>query len=156
VAGVDGLAFIDRLAVEVDAGVEATWQALVDVLTRSLESRSSKAGARVLGSSVRDATGPRPLAAGSTLPGFRVTAVEAPVMLVLAGEHRFARHEMTFGLADAGGGRTELAVETRADFPGPIGTLYRSLVIGTGGHVLVTRRLLKAVRRGAEATIPPP
>jgi hypothetical protein len=33
----ENMHFIDRLAVEVDAGVEATWEALVDVLTRSLE-----------------------------------------------------------------------------------------------------------------------
>ena len=35
------------------------------------------------------------------------------------------------------------------NFPGPVGTLYRAFVIGSGGHVLVTRRLLKTVKREA-------
>lgn len=146
----DGLPFIDRLAVGVGAGREATWAALVEVLTRSLESRGSRLGARVLGSAVREAAGPRPIEAGATLPGFRVAAVEPPVELVLDGSHRFARHEMAFALAERGPRDTELSVETRAEFPGPVGTLYRALVIGSRGHVLVTMRLLRAVRREAE------
>ena len=144
------LPFIDRLAVEVAADRETTWTALVEVLTRSLESRGSRLGARVLGSSVLEASGPRPLATGASLPGFRVASVEAPDELVLDGTHRFARHEMVFQLAESGPALTELSVVTRAAFPGPIGKVYRVLVIGSRGHVLATRRLLKAVRREAE------
>lgn len=146
----DELPFIDRLAVDVGADPEATWDALVQVLTRSLESRGSRVGSRLLGSSVREATGPRPMETGATLPGFRVAAVEPPRVLVLDGSHRFARHEMAFDVSGSGAGVTELAVVTRAEFPGPIGTIYRAFVIGSGGHVLVTRRLLKAVKREAE------
>jgi len=40
--------------------------------------------------------------------------------------------------------------ETRAEFPGLQGSVYRALVIGTRGHVLVTRRILAAVQRRAE------
>ena len=145
------LEFIDRLAVEVSADQEVTWAALIEVLTRSLESTSSRLAARALGSSELEATGPRPIEAGATLPGFRVASVEAPAALVIDGSHRFARHEMTFHLAESDDTETELAVETRADFPGPIGTAYRSLVIGSRGHVLATRRLLVSVRREAEA-----
>lgn len=148
------LPFIDRLAVEVDAERETTWEALLDVLTRSLESRSSRVAARALGSSELRASGPRPLVAGSTLPGFNVAAVEGPERLVLDGTHRFARHEMVFELLDLGSRLTELAVITRAEFPGPVGTLYRSMVIGSGGHVIATRRLLKAVGREAETRRP--
>lgn len=144
------LPFIDRLAVEVAADRETTWTALVEVLTRSLESRGSRLGARVLGSSVLEASGPRPLATGASLPGFRVASVEAPDELVLDGTHRFARHEMVFQLAESGPALTELSVVTQAAFPGPIGKVYRVLVIGSRGHVLATRRLLKAVRREAE------
>ena len=144
------LPFIDRLAVEVAADRETTWTALVEVLTRSLESRGSRLGARLLGSSVLEASGPRPLEAGSTLPGFRIAAVDPPLGLTLDGTHRFARHEMVFELSEAEPSRTELAVVTRAEFPGPVGTAYRALVIGTRGHVLVTMRLLKSVRREAK------
>lgn len=150
-AGEDELPFIDRLAVEVGADREATWGALVETLTRSLESGSSRLAARVLGSSVLEASGPRPIETGGTLPGFGVASVEPPRRLVLDGSHRFARHEMAFGLSESGSGRTELAVVTRAEFPGPVGRVYRGLVIGSGGHVLATRRLLKAVKREAEA-----
>jgi hypothetical protein len=145
-----GLPFIDRLGVEVDADRKTTWEALIDVLTNSLESKSSRLGARVLGSSELGDSGPRPLSTGSTLPGFRVAAADEDRELILDGSHRFARHEMVFELTDLGSGRTELAVVTRAEFPGLIGTLYRALVIGSGGHVIVTRRLLRAVMREAE------
>lgn len=99
---------------------------------------------------MREATGPRPIEAGATLPGFRVASVEPPGALVLDGSHRFARHEMAFELSGSGSGLTELAVVTRAEFPGPVGTAYRAFVIGSGGHVVATRRLLKSVKREAE------
>jgi hypothetical protein len=40
--------------------------------------------------------------------------------------------------------------ETRAAFPGLQGRAYRALVIGTRGHVLAVRRLLRAVKARAE------
>ena len=43
-----------------------------------------------------------------------------------------------------------LGAEIRAEFPGAAGTAYRALVIGTRGHVLVTRSFLRSVRRRAE------
>lgn len=144
------LPFIDRLGIEIGADRETAWDALLEVLARSLESRTSRKAARALGASELRASGPRPLSAGSTLPGFRVAAAEDQRRLTLDGSHRFARHEMVFELTDLGSGRTELAVITRAEFPGPIGTLYRTLVIGSGGHVIATRRLLAAVGREAE------
>ncbi|MGW1169599.1 hypothetical protein [Streptomyces sp. NPDC002550] len=38
-----------------------------------------------------------------------------------------------------------MSAETRAVFPGPAGRLYRLLVIGTGAHAAVMRRMLRAV-----------
>ena len=43
-----------------------------------------------------------------------------------------------------------LRAESRAAFPGARGAVYRMLLMGTGGHVLVTRRMLAAVKRSAE------
>ena len=43
-----------------------------------------------------------------------------------------------------------LGAETRAEFPGKTGRLYRTAVIGTRGHVLATRSVLRTVRRRAE------
>lgn len=43
-----------------------------------------------------------------------------------------------------------LPAESRAAFPRVSGAVYRMLLLGTGGHVLVTRRMLAAVKRSAE------
>jgi hypothetical protein len=55
-------------------------------------------------------------------PGIHVEAAEPGQELALAGSHRFSD------------------------------CAYRALVIGTRGHVLVTNRILSAVRRRAERT----
>lgn len=149
-AGVEVLPFIDRHSVEVTAGPEATWSALEATLVRSLDSGSSSLAARLLGCVDTAGTGGKALSEGSTLPGFRVLIFQPSRELVLTGRHRFARYEMVFGLAPAGTDETELTIETRAAFPGFKGSLYRFLVIGTRAHVLVTRRLLHAVKRVAE------
>jgi hypothetical protein len=41
--------------------------------------------------------------------------------------------------------RTRLRATTWAAFPGVAGTVYRALVIGTGGHRIVVRRILKRI-----------
>jgi hypothetical protein len=69
----------------------------------------------------------------------------------LRGRHRFSDYALIFRFEDAGADRTLLSAETRATFPGLAGRVYRTLVIGTRGHVLVTSRLLKAAKRQAEA-----
>ena len=40
-----------------------------------------------------------------------------------------------------------LRARTHAAFPGILGRLYRAAVIGSGGHRLMTRRLLRQVAR---------
>jgi hypothetical protein len=86
---------------------------------------------------------------GSTLLGFRVRGVNEREALLLEGEHRFSRYELNFRLG-ASAGRTTLCAETRAEFPGMKGQFYKTLVIRSRGHVLVTRSILKAVKRRAE------
>jgi hypothetical protein len=146
----DRLPFVDELDMTIEAGPDAVWGALLRVVERSLSSARTARGARLLRSADRAASGPRPLAAGSTLPGFHVEAAERPRELALAGEHRFAAYALTFRLDDLDDGQTRLRAETRATFPGAKGRLYRALVIGTRAHVLVTRRLLGAVKRRSE------
>jgi hypothetical protein len=87
---------------------------------------------------------------GSTVPGFAVAEIEPPRMLTLRGGHRFSRYEFRFILDDVGPGRVELHAHTSAAFPGPLGRIYRALVIGTGGHAVAVRRLLEKVARRAE------
>jgi hypothetical protein len=144
------LSHIDEHAMEIDATPQAVWEALGRVVEGSVSSGASPRLARVLGCADTDAAGPRPLAEGSALPGFHVAAAIAPRELALAGSHRFSDYELVFRLDDLGDGRTRLRAETRAEFPGLKGSAYRALVIGTRGHVVVTRRLLGATKRRAE------
>ena len=75
---------------------------------------------------------------------------EHPRELALAGSRRFSEYSLVFRLDDLGDAGTRLRAETRADFPGLRGRLYRAMVIRTRGHVVVTKRLLGATKRRAE------
>jgi hypothetical protein len=136
----------------VAASPDAVWAALLRVVEASFSGGPTPRLAAVVGCQDRQAGGPRPLAAGSTVPGFHVAAAEPPRLLALVGGHRFSAYALTFRLddLDLDGGGTRLRAETRAAFPGLAGTAYRGLVIGTRMHVLVVNRILAATRRAAE------
>ncbi len=144
------LPYVDELPIEIGADREATWTALLRVVEGSFASARGRGPARLLACEDTELSGPRPLAPGSAFPGFHVEAAEPGVELALAGRHRFSTYRLSFRLEDAGPGRTKLVAETRADFPGLKGSVYRALVIGTRMHVLVTRRILTAAKRRAE------
>ena len=144
------LPHVDELPIDVSADREKTWAALLRVVEGSFASARGRGPARLLACEDTELSGPRPLAPGSTFPGFHVETAEPLNKLALAGRHRFSTYLLSFRLEDAGPGRTKLIAETRAAFPGLKGSVYRALVIGTRMHVLVTRRLLTATRRRAE------
>jgi hypothetical protein len=146
----DALPHIDEHAVVVDAGLDATWSACQRVVDGSFGSVGRTA--RLLGCEDTSASGPRPLATGSTLPGFHVETAEPGQTLALAGGHRFSDYALIFRLDERGDGTTTVRAETRAKFPGVKGGIYKTLVIRTRGHVLVTRRLLTAMKQRAERT----
>lgn len=146
------LPHVDEHSLSIAARPEAVWEALPRVVEGSFGGATTRRVARLLGCADVDASGPRPLAVGSAFPGFHVEAAEPGRELALAGSHRFSDYALIFRLAAAGDGRTRLSAETRATFSGLKGGVYRTLVIGTRGHVLVTRRLLGAVKRRAERT----
>ncbi|WP_256668217.1 hypothetical protein [Nocardia cyriacigeorgica] len=82
----------------------------------------------------------------STVPsGFALDAIDPPHRLSLAGAHRFSRYTLTFELDDRGPRHTVVRARTRAEFPGVGGAVYRALVIGSGGHELVVRRMLRRI-----------
>lgn len=144
------LPFIDEHAAEIGAGADAVWEALLRVVERTFESLGTARGARLLGCADTKASGPRPLALGSVLPGFHVESAEPPRELALVGSHRFSDYALIFHLDTHEDDGTALRAETRAAFPGLKGAAYKTLVIRTRGHVLVTRRLLSAVKSRAE------
>jgi hypothetical protein len=144
------LPHIDEHAALVDAAPGATWEALLRTVESSVSAANAPRLARLLGCAEVVPGGPRPLAEGSTLPGFSVVLAEEPRALTLAGSHRFSEYALVFRLDHLDRGGTRLRAETRAEFPGLSGQAYKTMVIRTRGHVLVTRRLLEAARRRAE------
>jgi hypothetical protein len=145
----DALPFIDEHGVEVAAPAEVVWESLCRVAERSFSSPVAARFARILGCDDTTVSGPRPLAEGSSIPGFAVARAEPGSELALAGRHRYSEYALVFRLTSSGSA-TRLRAETRARFPGGAGRLYRAAVIGTRGHVLVTMRLLVAAKRAAE------
>jgi hypothetical protein len=148
---IPSLPYRDEHTTVVEAGADDVWRSLGETLDRSFSRPGANRYARLVGCADRTASGPRPLAEGSTFPGFRVAAAVPGRELVLGGRHRFSSYALVFRLEPAGPGRSRLTAETRATFPGPAGGLYRLLVLGTGGHAVGVRRLLAAVRRRAES-----
>lgn len=145
------LPYVDEHSASIEAAPDATWDALLRVVDGSFASARTARGARLLGCAETAPAGPRPLSAGSAIPGFHVAVADRPRELALRGRHRFSDYALVFRLDPADSdSRTVLRAETRAEFPGLRGSAYRTLVIGTRMHVLVTRRLLDAVRRRAE------
>ncbi|MEU6576459.1 hypothetical protein [Streptomyces sp. NPDC046805] len=145
--GIAALPYVDAHTAVVMADTDTVWRALGEVLDRSFGRPRTARYTRLVGCADHASSGPRPLAEGATVPGFRVVAAVPGRKLVLAGRHRFSSYAIVFRLAPDGVGRSTLSAETRAAFPGWSGRLYRRLVIGTGGHAAAVRRLLAAVGR---------
>ena len=143
------LPHVDEHAVDVDAPPEAAWAAVLAVLHAGFGGSGPRRIAAALGCDPRTTNGWERPAVGSTVPGFRIVTAEPPRLLVIAGRHRFSRYGIVWRIEPAGAG-SRIRAETRAAFPGPHGALYRLAVIGSGGHVVVTRRLLARVARRAE------
>lgn len=135
--------------IEIDASADAAWAALFPTLSRALDSSLARRMARRLDCRDVEATGDL-RHSGGTLPGFVVARSVAPVMLALMGEHRYSRYALVFRIDLLPGQRSRVRAETRADFPGAKGRLYKLAVVGSRGHVLIVRRVLNKVKRQAE------
>ncbi|WP_459954951.1 SRPBCC family protein [Nocardia sp. IFM 10818] len=80
----------------------------------------------------------------NTLPsGFTLDEADPPHRLAAKGQHPFSRYQLTFLLEEVEPGRTRLTAESRAAFPGILGRIYKALVIGSGGHALLVRNMLR-------------
>jgi hypothetical protein len=84
--------------------------------------------------------------------GFEVSQEVPGQLLGMAGRHRFSRYLLQFELADTPDGATTLTARSYAAFPGLPGWTYRTLVIGTRGHVLAVRHLLRSIRGAVSDT----
>lgn len=138
----ESLPFLDEHREHIDVPADVAWTALVGVLRRRVG--GARTLARVLGCDPAEGTSGFSGRVGETLPGFRVVDSEPGRRLALRGRHRFARYALTF-LIDG----DQLRARSEAAFPGIHGRMYRALLMGTGGHRLVTRGLLRHVARAA-------
>jgi len=87
--------------------------------------------------------------AGATLPGFVVEQARPPSRLALGGRHRFSHYALVFELEEAGPVGTRVRARSWGAFPGVHGHCYRALVVGSGAHRIVVRRLLRGIEARA-------
>ena len=145
----ESLPFVDQHAVAIDADPRTTWDALLEVTLRMGGGRPGPLISRALGAFYTEVRG-EPGETGSTIPGFVVARSIPTAVLALMGQHRYSRYALIFRIVESVDGASELSAETRAEFPGLQGRVYKTLVIGTRGHVLATRHILANVRKRAE------
>jgi hypothetical protein len=131
------LPFLDEHSLVVDAPAPETWCATAAFFAAS-PGRFVGGYARLVG--VR---GERP---------FEVDGAAPPYRIDFAGEHRFARYGLAFTTEAIGPDRTRLTLRSFAEFPGPLGRVYRGAVIGTRFHVLAVRFVLSRIARSAVRT----
>ena len=145
-----GLPYLDEHEIVIAADVDVVWTVLLVKVDQAFSRTPMSTYARAIGCADRESSGPRPLAEGSTIPGFHVGTAVPGAELLLEGRHRFSTYALIFRLEQVEPGRSRLRVESRADFPGTTGGIYRLLVIGSGGHVVGLRRLLSAIAHRTE------
>jgi hypothetical protein len=146
---IESLPFIDEHFIEIAAKPDEVWDALIRAVSVMGESRKGAPISKALGCEETQAEGATG-EIGSKIPGFVVTRSIRPAVLALMGQHRFSQYALIFTILEKPSGLMLLSAQTRAVFPGRKGRLYRGLVIGTHGHVIVTTSLLRQVRRRAE------
>ena len=144
------LPLIDVFDTVIEASAPAVYEALTRHLGRSLGTAGTRVACGILGCAHRGASLTTPPVEGQEVSGFVVAEARAPVRLVLEGRHRFASYRLSFTVDPLAHNRVQLSARTEALFPGFTGTLYRALVIGSGGHEIVARRMLAAVAGRAE------
>jgi hypothetical protein len=124
---------IDEHSIAVEAPREVVWTALCDYADASIGVPAGHPLAGLLGT--------------EPARGFAVTESRPLHHLGLGGRHRFSRYLLTFDLSDLPDGGTRVSAHSYGEFPGLPGFVYRTLVIGSRGHVLSVRHMLRGIRR---------
>jgi hypothetical protein len=128
------LPYVDEHAIPIAAGSAAV-RAALERYAAAACSRDRPILSRLLGLRTRS--------------GFSVAAAAAGEHLRLEGSHRFASYALAFAVS-GDGPETTLRAVTYARFNGVHGRIYRALIIGSRGHALATRRILRSIKRLAE------
>jgi hypothetical protein len=124
---------IDEHSITVEAPRDRVWTALCRYADAAIGVPAGSPLTRLLGTEP-----PRGFAVTESLPGRR---------LGLGGRHRFSRYLLTFDLTELPDGGTRVSARSYGEFPGLPGFVYRTLVIGSRGHVLAVRHMLRGIRR---------
>ena len=135
----DDLPLIDEHSVEIDAPPDAVFDAVRNRFADTLSGRIGMAFSRLWGCDPPNA--------------FEVVEADRPLLIVVAGKHRFSRYGIVFRVAATPSG-SRLSAESRAEFPGVAGRAYRVAVIGTRGHVVATQALLRNIAKSAQVAGP--
>jgi hypothetical protein len=131
------LPYIDEHSITVDAPRDRVWTALCRYADASIGVPEGGLLTKLLGA--------------DPARGFAVTESRPGTHLGLGGMHRFSRYLLTFDLSDLPTGGTRVSARSYGEFPGLPGFAYRTLVIGTRGHVLAVRHMLRGIRRAGGA-----
>ena len=86
----------------------------------------------------------RSYADGLTGRFFAVDRSDPPTTVALTGRHPFSRYRLDFTV-EPDGDQARLSAVTHAAFPGLRGRIYRLLVISSGAHERLTRRMLRSI-----------
>ena len=140
---------IDEHEISVDAPADKAWPVVIAVFERLTSRPAWRTLAKALRCKPDRAIG-SPDTVGASVPGFRVTRCVAPIEWAIEGAHLFSRYSLTFRITPLDGDRCRVSAESSAAFPGHHGTAYRALVIGTGGHVIGVRGILRRIKIEAE------
>jgi hypothetical protein len=127
------LPYIDEHSIVVAAPRAVVWTALCRYADASIGLPAGNPLTRLLGT--------------DPARGFAVTESRAQQHLGLGGHHRFSRYLLTFDLSDQPDGQTRVSARSYGQFPGVLGWAYRTLVVGSRGHVLAVRHMLQGIRR---------
>jgi hypothetical protein len=132
------LPHVDAHEVVVSLPIDEAWEAVHDMVGHSFLLRDGHPLARVLGPEPRE--------------GFAAEEELRPTRLVLRGRHHFSDYRLSFVLESTGPSDTRVRAITDAAFPGWQGATYRALVIGSGAHARIMRRILRRLRDEAATT----
>jgi hypothetical protein len=125
--------FLDEHAIRIAAPPTLVWTALQRHVAESLRRADGHPFTKLLGA--------------DPPAGFEVAERDPGHRIALVGRHRFARYMLAFELSEMPDGATLLRAQSYAAFPGIAGRAYRALVVGTRSHVVVTKHLLRSIRR---------
>ena len=143
------LPYIDEHATCVGATPERTWAALLEIGGAMRGPIGPLGWLMGLQPALASGDWPVEVEAGATLPGFVVEEARPPSRLALRGRHRFSRYALVFELEDRGPDGTRVRARSWGAFPGVHGRAYRALVVGSGAHRMVVRRLLRGIEERA-------